>query len=302
MEASASNTLLQRLAVVSGLVRLCKCVGLSRAYFFYIYKMSEEVKDIRLIIEIQNKQPLELLDLTKSFVSLASQFNNYVGKNGDSKENREAKLYVKEIRSGSVILELIELATIGVLPFLENVNTIVGFADYMKTAYNFFIGKSEVKPDLEASDYKELAQIINPVANDNGSQINISTAVNGNLELHVHLTSLESNAIQNVFQKELKQLKVPELNDETETSVLLTWYQARNDMKSSIGNKGTIESLSKKPMNITFDDDTLKDTMLHGENPFTTVFVVDVKLQNVGGKLVAYKVVKLHETFEIENN
>ncbi len=264
--------------------------------------MSEEVKDIRLIIEIQNKQPLELLDLTKSFVSLASQFNNYVGKNGDSKENREAKLYVKEIRSGSVILELIELATIGVLPFLENVNTIVGFADYMKTAYNFFIGKSEVKPDLEASDYKELAQIINPVANDNGSQINISTAVNGNLELHVHLTSLESNAIQNVFQKELKQLKVPELNDETETSVLLTWYQARNDMKSSVGNKGTIESLSKKPMNITFDDDTLKDTMLHGENPFTTVFVVDVKLQNVGGKLVAYKVVKLHETFEIENN
>lgn len=264
--------------------------------------MSEEVKDIRLIIEIQNKQPLELLDLTKSFVSLASQFNNYVGKNGDSKENREAKLYVKEIRSGSVILELIELATIGVLPFLENVNTIVGFADYMKTAYNFFIGKSDVKPDLEVSDYKELSQIINPVANDNGSQINISTTVNGNLELHVNLSSLESNAIQNVFQKELKQLKVPEIADETETSVLLTWYQARNDMKSSVGNKGTIESLSKKPMNITFDDDTLKDKMLHGENPFTTVFVVDVKLQNVGGKLVAYKVVKLHETFEIENN
>lgn len=264
--------------------------------------MSEEVKDIRLIIEIQNKQPLELLDLTKSFVSLASQFNNYVGKHGDSKEDREAKLYVKEIRSGSVILELIELATIGVLPFLENVNTVVGFADYLKTAYNFFIGKSEVKPDLEVSDYKELSQIINPVANDNGSQINISTTVNGNVELHVHLSSLETNAIQNVFQKELKQLKVPEVADETETSVLLTWYQARNDMKSSVGNKGTIESLSKKPMNITFDDDTLKDKMLHGENPFTTVFVVDVKLQNVGGKLVAYKVVKLHESFEIENN
>lgn len=84
------------------------------------------MKDIRLIIEINNKQPLELLDLTKSLVALASQFNSYVSKNGDSKENREAKLYVKEIRSGSVILELIELATIGVIPFLENVNTVIG--------------------------------------------------------------------------------------------------------------------------------------------------------------------------------
>ena len=89
------------------------------------------MKDIRLIIEINNKQPLELLDLTKSLVALASQFNSYVSKNGDSKENREAKLYVKEIRSGSVILELIELATIGVIPFLENVNTVIGFADYI---------------------------------------------------------------------------------------------------------------------------------------------------------------------------
>lgn len=259
------------------------------------------MKDIRLIIEIHNKQPLELLDLTKSLVALASQFNSYASKNGDSKENREAKLYVKEIRSGSVILELIELATIGVIPFLENVNTVVGFADYMKTAYNFFLGKSDKKPELEPTDFKELSQIVNPVANDNGSQMNVSTTVDGNLELHLHLDSLQSNAIQNVFQKEIKNLKLPEVQDEVQTSALLTWYQARNDMKSSVGNKGTIESLSKKAMNITFDDDNLKDKMLHGENPFTTVFVVDVKLQNVGGKLVAYKVVKLHESFEIED-
>lgn len=260
-----------------------------------------EAKDIRLIVKIENTQPLELLDLTRSLVSLASQFNSYAAKNGDSKESRDAKLYVKDIRSGSVILELIEQATIGVIPFVENVSTVVGFAKHVKSVYDFFLGKSDKKPDLDMSDFKELSQIINPIANDNGSQINMSTTVNGNVELHVHLSSMESNAIQNVFQKELKQSKVPEVGDGTETNVLLTWYQARNDMKSSAGNKGTIESLSKKPMNIVFDNDELKDKMLHGENPFTTVFVVDVKMQNVNAKLAAYKVVKLHDTFEIEN-
>jgi len=261
-----------------------------------------EAKDIRFIIEIKNKHPLELLDLTKSLVSIASQFNSYVVKNGDSKENREAKLYVKEIRSGSVILELVELATIGVLPFIENMNTVVGFAKHIKSAYDFFLGKSDKKPDLDASDYKDLSQIINPIANDNGSQLNMSTTINGNVELHVHLSSIESNAIQNVFQKELKQIKVPEVADDTETNVLLTWYQARNDMKSSGGNKGTIESLSNKPMNIVFDNDDLKEKILLGENPFTTVFVVDVKMQNVNGKLAAYKVVKLHDSFDIETD
>lgn len=259
-----------------------------------------EAKDIRLVIEIKNKQPLELLDLTKSLVSLASQFNNYASKYGDSKENREAKLYVKEIRSGSVILELIEMATIGVLPYLENINTIVGFAEYVKTSFNYFLGKSDKKPDLTIQDHKELSQIINPVANDNGSQINVSTTINGNVEVHLHVNSIEANAIQNVLEKQLKSLKAPEISDDIKTKVLLTWYQARNDMKSNVGNKGIIEDLSQKPMNIIIDDDAIKNEMLHKENPFTTVFVVDVKLQHVNGKIAAYKVIKLHSTFDIE--
>lgn len=35
-------------------------------------------EDIRLIIEIKNKQPLELMELTKSLIALGSQFNSYV--------------------------------------------------------------------------------------------------------------------------------------------------------------------------------------------------------------------------------
>ena len=41
--------------------------------------MSEtvEIKDIRLVIKIDNKQPVELVDLTKSLFSIASQFSFY---------------------------------------------------------------------------------------------------------------------------------------------------------------------------------------------------------------------------------
>lgn len=260
-------------------------------------------QDIRLVIKIENKQPIELFDLTKSLVSLATQFDTYVDKNAYCKENKEAKLFVKEIKSGSVILELVEYATIGMIPFMENTNTIIGFAQYCKNAINYFLKNEGEKPDLTSTDFKEFSSILNPVAKDNGSQFNLSTTINGNVELHLNLNSTETNALQNLFKKEIEKLKVPEQLDEIQSSVLLTWFQARNDLKSKIGNKGVIEELSKKPLNITFENDELKETMLHGDlNPFNTAYVVDVKIQTVQEKPAAYKVVKLHEYFEINEN
>ncbi len=157
-----------------------------------------EYQDIRLIIKIENTKPIELFDLTKSLVSIATQFETYVEKNADSKEGREAKLYVKEIKSGSVIFELIELASICVLPFIENVNTIFGFAEYFKKTINFFLHNEGKKPDLSPTDYRELSTILTPVAKDNGSQFNLSTTINGNVELHINLNSTETNALQNI--------------------------------------------------------------------------------------------------------
>jgi len=268
-----------------------------------IQEKIQTTQDIRLVIKIENKNPIELLDLTKSLVSLASQFDSYVVKNADSKENKEAKLYIKEIKSGSVILELIEYATIGIIPFIENTNTIIEFAEFCKKTLTYFLKNEGEKPYLSPTDYKEFSSILTPVAKDNGSQFNLSTTVNGNVFLHVHLNSTESNAIQNIIKKEIEQLKIPEQLNEVQTSVLMTWYQARNDLKCKIGNKGVIEEISNKPLNITFENDEIKETMLHSDiNPFKTAYVVDVKIQTIQEKPAAYKVVKMHEYFDINDN
>lgn len=260
---------------------------------------TQELKDIRLVIKIDNKQPVELMDLTRSLVSLASEFNTYVAKSADSKGNREAKLYVKEIKTGSVILELIEIATVGMIPFLENVNTIVGFADYCKTAFNYFLKNEGEKPEMSVSELRDMSQIVNPIAKDQGSQINFSTTINGNVSLHFNLNSVEANAFQNIAKREIEKLVAPEILDEVKSKVLLYWFQARNDLKSKVGNKAVIEELSETPVNVIFEDDTVKEQMIHDhDNPFLKIFVVDVKMQSVKGKLAAYKIVKLHESFD----
>ncbi len=259
-------------------------------------------QDVRLVIKIENNNPIELFDLTKSLVALANQFDNYATQNADSIENREAKLYVKEIKSGSVIFELIEIATVGVIPFLENTNTLIEFGKFFQKTINYFLKEEGEKPELTPTDYKDFSTILGPVAKDNGSQFNLSTTVNGNVEMHIHVNSTESNAVQNLIKNEIDKLKEPESPDRTTDRVLLVWYQARTDIKSKVGNKGTIEEISNKPLNITFENTELKEELIHGEiNPFRTAYIVDVKVMTVQEKPTVYKIMKLHEHFEIEN-
>lgn len=261
--------------------------------------MTQQTQDVRLVITIENREPIELLDLTKSLVSLSTQFVSYVEKYGDCKENREAKLYVKEIKQGSVIFELFEFATAGMIPFLENTNTIIGFAQFFDKVVKYFLKNEGEDPDLRPSDMREYSTIVNPISKDNGSQMNISTTINGNVVNHFHINSTESNAFQNILTKEVEKLKLPEHTDEIHKEVLMTWFQARDDIRSKTGNKVLIDDLYKRPLNITFEDDELKETMLHSDlNPFNTVYVVDVKIQTVQDEPKAYKIMKLHNHFD----
>lgn len=115
--------------------------------------------DVRLVVTIKNNQPIELLELTRSLVALANNFNRYASTHGKSIEDRGAKLYVKEIRSGSIEIELVELVSVAVLPFAENVNTILDFANYLFHAVNFYRSASGNK----VQEYSESEPFEDPV-------------------------------------------------------------------------------------------------------------------------------------------
>lgn len=256
--------------------------------------------EVVLQIKIENKESVELVDLTRSLMALSNQFGKYVEKYADCKENREAKLFVKEIRKGSLIFELIELASVGMIPFMENTNTIIGFASILKQTFEYFLNKNGESPEMSVSDFKDLSTFVNPIAKDNGSNVTINTIVHGDVHLNVQLDSIKANAFQNIAKREIELLKEPE-DDSIKTKEVFVWFQARNDDKTNVGNKGIIEGLCNKPLNVIFDNDKIRKSMIASNiNPFKTAFVVDVKIQKVQDKPVAYKILRLHENFSIE--
>ena len=93
--------------------------------------MEENKQDI-LRIHIENSQPVEVADFTKTMNAFGALFASFAQKNGKSKEEANAKLYVSKIIEGSIDIHLVELATMGIIPFVENSNLILDFAKHIR--------------------------------------------------------------------------------------------------------------------------------------------------------------------------
>lgn len=63
-----------------------------------------------LTVEIKNSQPIDLVDLTTSLMALAQDFQEYAARRIENPELANLKLYVREMRSGSIIADLIPYA------------------------------------------------------------------------------------------------------------------------------------------------------------------------------------------------
>lgn len=242
-----------------------------------------------LTLKIENRNPVELLSLTRSMQAISAQFDRFNKKHG---QNSEAKLYVNEVRRGSIILELFNISdTLALIPFVENINIVFEFATYLKQIYSYFLGECSEKPPLEASDCEQLSQIVNPVAQDNGSTFNVYIHNNeGNINFNI--SSMEANVIQNRLKQEQKSLMYQD-KGAIYSKQLLSLVQASEANK---GNKGIIETITSKPLNLIFNNDSDKKKILSNPsiNPLKHIFVVDVKILEINKKLVA-RIVNYYE-------
>lgn len=257
--------------------------------------MNEEV----ITFEIKNVRLVELSDLTTSMHAFAAEFVRFLEKSAPEVSANNVRLYVKEIRQGSIVAEIVPYAAT-MLPFLGYANTVFSFCKHMKTAYAWLSGESAEKPELERAELENLSQILEPIVKDRGAQLNIGTinAPNGNV--FINLDTVKANAAQNSAKRELALIKAPTTG--LHEKVVLYWYQARGgDPASRAGDRAIIESIYPRAVKTVFANDALKTSvLLSTENPFREAYVVDVVVETISNKAVLYKIVTLHDKFDKE--
>jgi hypothetical protein len=255
-------------------------------------------EEFHLTVEIKNGAPVLLDDFTTSFRALADEYEAYVSDHyheEDGGHGGNVQLYIEEIRPGSIIATLVAMAPYA-LPFVENAKTILGYAKFLKSAYDWFSGHSKEKPDLTKRDLENLSKIVEPVAKDSAAQVNISGNQNQTVIYNIHLDSKDANACQNIVRREIEAMREPQKRDHEK--VLMYFYQARDDVHSDKGDRAKIESIGPAPVKVTFADEHLKARALNVEHgPFKSAYVVDVAVETIEGRPALYRVTAIHDIF-----
>lgn len=256
-----------------------------------------------MLFHIEHSQPIEIGDFVRTLNAVSGLFDDFVGVNGGCEDMAKAKLYVEKVEKGSIDIFLCEAASSALIPFADNVNTIIEFAKHIKGIVEYYANGRGEKPDLSARQLKNTHDLFTINAKDIKGKTSICAVDKndcGNVFHDCQFNYFSSNSGQNVAERDMLELKSGE-EANTYKRQLMKIYQVRSDMANGTGNKAIIDAISSKKINLCFGSDELKAKILKSDNnPIKKVFLVDVVAQTVSGRLAAYKVIALHDIMDFE--
>jgi len=239
-------------------------------FLYYNYKKGAVMSENNsLILKIDYIQNIELDDFILSLSGLNNEYSRFVEEKENNPLKQELKLYLKEVKKGSVIAEFFTAAAAGgTLAFMENAVTIITFTQFLCSTYGYFLGKNDKPKDFSKQELKNLKNIVEPIAKDNGSQLIIQNCDN----VVFNINSNEANAIQNRIKREEEQQKIKDFRN-----VDFTLFKVRIPQDLTTGFSGIIKQvLPEKAVATVFQDVNSRDKIIGiSENPLLKEFKID---------------------------
>ena len=234
----------------------------------------------KIVLKIDYEKPVEIVTFTNGLQSIANMYSRYADRHTDT------KIAISEIEKGSIIVTL--LASAGIL--FENVHPIILIVKNIKDIWNYWLNPQETPEPkgVSAGDYKDAMNTAN-ISNQKGTVV----------QIHAEGHSVVNNYNNYVTMREnFNNRTEPKIIEDVRDSVLFYWKQTHFE-KLSVGNKGYIQSISKKDMNVHFENEEVKQKMTNGNNWQNNGYIVDVILQRSPEDIIkVYKITKLHKVIE----
>jgi hypothetical protein len=135
--------------------------------------------------------------------------------------------------------------------------------------------------------------------------MNFTVSNGGRVINQIFITSEQANAAQNQIKREIGKLEEPD--DHTQRKRVMVRYQSKFDSLSSTGDKAVIESISKTPIKVIFENNAVKKAMLLGDVRYPKqwhelAYIVDVKVQTVQGIPKVYTIINYYDENTFDPN
>jgi hypothetical protein len=253
--------------------------------------------DLVVRFELKNSQPVELLDLTGALEAFGDAYKDHAVDAGFEVDRGNIKLFVREIRTGSIIADLTSQSD--QISFTVNhIDIAAGFLTHLNEIINFFLGIAKLSKETQPSkrEASHINQMFEPSAKDSGSQLILQVS-GGDVHVHQQFTynSQQANAVQNAARRYIgPQLPAVEIKHDA----LLRLHQVRGDVAAKVGDRGIIEEISPTPAKLTFSSEEVKKQVLDQPYPFQSVYVVDAEVKAVDGKPGLYRILSVKDAFQ----
>lgn len=261
----------------------------------------------RIVIEIHNSQPIDLLDFTGSLTALAREHEAALKRERPGLAAEESRLLVVDIRRGSIVLELVA----ALAPFVsqaELINTSVDFVRNIGDALSLLRQPGGRLPDATTQRLKNLNDTVRAIANDSSGKMDIyARHQDGDVLQEFAVQRSEAVTIQQNIAAQRKEIE--HQSNEPLRPVLMRLHQSSiEDLKvgKRTAEKGVVERIDLAPRTLIYVSDlagqTIKSAILaHEGNPFQKAFVVDVDVEYVNGRARAYRVLNVYDVIDLED-
>lgn len=256
-------------------------------------------------VTLDFKEPIEISDFVAFFAGLSSQFDLYIAKNHPDLKGT-AKLYVREVRHGSIIADIIPLIqnTIGVM---DGTLIIITFSALFKERIKTWINGDFVS-DASKSDIKHMGQTIQAVAHDKDGKLRIESIIyeKGLIKkkLEVQFNTKEARAAEKTINSQKLSLDKKETVDYER---VLMRFRRTDISDAKLGKRSgelvVVEEIQPNPLPLMYGsklaEEHLKDVIRDHDSVYHKGFVVDVNAQRSSGRNVAYSVTNVHQVLDI---
>jgi hypothetical protein len=269
--------------------------------------MTEGTPYVELRIDL--KSPAELSRLVGFFSSIANQFETYIRREHPNLKG-DAQLFVKDIRQGSIIVELIPV----VLPLIENMDRVLvvdGFVRRLGGLLNLYTS-GQRQQDLPKNEIKDLMNAVTLIANDPEGKSAISSveyhATKTTKRINIEFDTQGAKKAEETLQQQRAALDLAayEVFENrmlvfVRTSVRATKTGERTDLKA------IIESIHPKPLAVTYETDLARER-IEAEiredelNVYQKGFFVDVYAERLRGKPVAYRITAVRDIISLPDD
>ncbi|MCA0256666.1 MAG: hypothetical protein LCH47_08755 [Proteobacteria bacterium] len=265
-----------------------------------------------LSLTISTREPIELGDFVGQFLSLANEFDRFLKEDHPDLKS-DIQFYVKEVRSGSIVADLIPAFAVAA-PFIAQIDQVMVVEDFVRRWGNRISGlisgnKEPGSPTESKSELLDFSNAVAAIAKDPEASATLQAATyeDGKKKIKAVFRFDTPQARQAERTIEQRRREIDAKSSIVFQRVLMVFTRSdvnNADIGKPSGEKVRIQEISLKPVSLVYasemaEQQIKKEVREADDNIFKKGFMVDVSVKYHGEKVAAYALMNIHSVIDL---